>query len=199
MTTVSELTGSGQGRKRRSDARRSAAAVLDAAVAVLGQRPEASVEEIAAAAGVTRQTVYAHHPSRQALREAVIDRITEEFLAAVAAARLEEDTATEALVRWLDTAWRVMERYPLLLHPSAAEGASDRSLERHLPVLDQLRRLVRRGQHAGEFDPDQPIDWLLAATVALGHAAGEEVAAGRMSARQAAEQLRTSVLRLYRH
>ena len=50
-------------RRQRSDAVRSRTAVVDAAVDLLGRQPGASVEEIATAAGVTRQTVYAHHPS----------------------------------------------------------------------------------------------------------------------------------------
>ena len=44
----------------RADAERSIAAILDAAVQVLADRPEAGMGEIAKAAGVARQTVYAH-------------------------------------------------------------------------------------------------------------------------------------------
>ena len=44
----------------RADAERSIAAILDAAVQVLAARPDAGMGEIAKAAGVARQTVYAH-------------------------------------------------------------------------------------------------------------------------------------------
>jgi AcrR family transcriptional regulator len=40
------------------DAERSISAILDAASRVLGERPDASVEDIAKAAGISRQTVY---------------------------------------------------------------------------------------------------------------------------------------------
>ncbi|HEY5985230.1 MAG TPA: helix-turn-helix domain-containing protein, partial [Streptosporangiaceae bacterium] len=60
-------------RRQRSDARQSVAAVLDAAIRTLGERPGASMDEIARAAGVSRQTVYAHFPSRDTLIDAVIE------------------------------------------------------------------------------------------------------------------------------
>ncbi|MGR6999045.1 helix-turn-helix domain-containing protein [Yinghuangia aomiensis] len=53
-------------RRRRADAQRSIDAILDAARRLLGDRLDVGMEDIAAAAGVTRQTVYAHFPSRDA-------------------------------------------------------------------------------------------------------------------------------------
>jgi AcrR family transcriptional regulator len=60
--------------RRRADAERNIAAILDAAVELLGERPDSSMAEIAAAAGVARQTVYAHYDSREALLAAVAER-----------------------------------------------------------------------------------------------------------------------------
>jgi AcrR family transcriptional regulator len=194
---VSEEIGEGRRRRRRADAYRSAAAVLDAAVRVLGKRPEAGMEEVATAAGVTRQTVYAHFPSRQALLDAVIEQITVEVVAAIDAANLNAGSATEALMRWLDTSWHILERYPLLTHPSVAVTDPQESHERHKPISGRLHQLICRGQDAGEFDRELSPGWLLAATMALGHAAGDEVAAGRLTSMQAGAALRRSVLRLY--
>ncbi|MBB5963559.1 helix-turn-helix domain-containing protein [Planomonospora venezuelensis] len=194
---MSEKTGEGR-RRRRADAHRSAAAVLDAAVRVLGRRPEAGLEEVATAAGVTRQTVYAHFPSRRVLLDAVMDRITAEVVAAIVAADLDAGSAADALMRWLDTSWRIFERYPLLMHPSVAVTDPAESRERHRPINDRLHRLICRGQDTGEFDRVLSPAWLLTATMALGHAAGDEVAAGRLTSAQAGAALRRSVLRLYR-
>ncbi len=194
MDNVSEISGARR-RRRRSDAERSAAAVLNAAVEVLGRHPDAKLEQVAATAGVTRQTVYAHYPSRPLLVAAVIGRITDEAVAALDAADISSDTATGALRRWLDVTWRLFRRYPLLLHPSAGDAAD--SAHQHAPVTERLGRLIRRGQEAGEFDDSLDPAWLITATVALGHAAGNEVAAGRMPAAQAPKALRHSILRLY--
>jgi AcrR family transcriptional regulator len=196
LDNVSEIAGARR-RRRRSDAERSAAAVLDAAVQVLGRQPDAKVEQVAAAAGVTRQTVYAHYPSRPQLVAAVIDHITVEAVAALDAADGDGGTAGEALLCWLDVTWKLFDRYPLLLHPSATAADPADSDRRHAPVIERLESLIRRGQAAGEFDGALSPAWLVAAAIALGHAAGGEVAAGRMTTAQAAAVLSHSILRVY--
>ncbi|OEV21023.1 TetR family transcriptional regulator, partial [Streptomyces nanshensis] len=80
-------------RTRRADARRSRASILDAAIRLLNERPDASVEAVATAAGVTRQTVYAHFPSRERLLAATLDRLTERTAAAMAAAEPDSGPA----------------------------------------------------------------------------------------------------------
>lgn len=196
MTSMSDFTAS-PGRRRRSDAERSVSAIIDAAHALLGEHPDATIADIAAAAGVTRQTVYAHYPSRDALLAAVIDRATDDAVAAIDSARLDEGPATEALIRFLDVGWTTLDRYPLLLSlpTTATDPQTDR--DRHAPVVARLHRLIRRGQESGEFDPHQEPVWLLAATIALGHAAGEQVASGTMAADNAIRTLKRSVLRLF--
>jgi AcrR family transcriptional regulator len=54
-------------RAPRSDAAKNRAALLDAARAELNRDPDASLDVIAAAAGLTRRAVYGHFPSRDAL------------------------------------------------------------------------------------------------------------------------------------
>ncbi len=72
--------------------------ILDAAVQLVGERPDAGLEAIAAA-GVMRQTVYTHYPSREQLLAAVVDRVTEEVVAAMDAAEPDAGTAVDALLR----------------------------------------------------------------------------------------------------
>lgn len=210
MTSVSEIS---RERRRRADAERSIAAILDAATTVLGQSPAASVEQIASAAGVTRQTVYAHFPTREALLAAVIDRITTETAARLEAIDADRGPAMSALRRWLDTAWEILDRYPVLLIADATtaepalrtpdqvttpvrDEARTDDYERHLPIMDSLLRIIRRGQRSGEFDKKASPAWFVAAIIALGHAAGQEVAAGRMSYEAAGRAFRQSALRV---
>jgi AcrR family transcriptional regulator len=184
-------------RPRRADARRSEAAILDAAIRLLDERPDASVEAIAAAADVTRQTVYAHFPSRERLLAAVVDRLTAETLAELDAADLDTGPATDALLRLLDAATRVVARHPVLWrHLGALPVTPQEDRERHAPVTERLERVIGRGQRAGEFDDRLPTDWLVAVVIRLGHAASEERDAGRLGAEEADEVLRTSLLRI---
>lgn len=189
------MSESSPARRRRSDAERSRAAILDAAAQVLGERPEASIEEIAEAAGVTRQTVYAHYVSREALLRAVVDRATDEVVAAMDAAEPDTGPAPAALGRLLDASWQAVARYPALFR--ATPLSQQESDELHVPIVERFERVIRRGRRRGEFDRELPADWLLAATIGLAHAAGEQVGAGRMKPDKAADALRRTIARVY--
>ncbi|MBF6238206.1 TetR family transcriptional regulator [Nocardia otitidiscaviarum] len=180
--------------RRRADAERSRTAILDAATRLLAERPDAGLAAVAAAAGVTRQTIYAHFSSREELLAAVVERTTAATVAAMAAADLDSGSAVDALLRILDVGWRAFEAHPTL--QLIAPTAPEESRELHNPVLDHLLPLLRRGQRQGEFDSAATPEWLAAAIVALSHAAGAEVTAGRMDQPAAERALRRSVLRL---
>ncbi|MGP4023064.1 TetR/AcrR family transcriptional regulator [Actinomadura sp. 3N407] len=192
-----QSTSASRARRRRADADRSRTAILNAAAQVLGEQPDASLEDIAKAAALTRQTVYAHYASREELISAVIDHVTEEVVAAMDAIGIPDDQPAEgALVRLLDASWRAADRYPLLRRAQPARPQKAHDL--HRPIFDRLSRVIRRGQHTGEFGSQLPLHWLLAAIVALAHAAAEEVAAQRMTAEDARAVLSDSALRILR-
>ncbi|WP_069165571.1 TetR/AcrR family transcriptional regulator [Nocardia altamirensis] len=182
--------------KRRADAERSRADILDAATRLLADRPDVGMAAIATEAGVTRQTVYAHFASRDELLHAVIDHTTRRAIAAMDAADLDSGTATDALLRMLDVGWQFFRKSPGPDQLGAFAPRRDR--ERHVPVEDRLLKLIRRGQRAGEFDSAAAPEWLVAAIIAVSHAAGEQVRADLMSIPQAQKTLRRTVLRLIR-
>jgi AcrR family transcriptional regulator len=181
-------------RRQRSDARHSIAAILQAAIQTLNQDPRASIEDIARAAGVSRQTVYAHFPTREALLDAIIERATTEVSAAFDAAGLDEASPAVALVRLLDAGWQVTARYPFVWHLPAVSPERDAS--RHAPVLNRMVELIRHGQDSGDLDATLPPGWLLTASLAVGRAAEEEVKAGRMTIEEATYAVHHSFLRL---
>src|ERR1044072_5100263 len=109
---------------RRSDAQRSRLSILDAAVELLNAPSDPSLEAIAAAAGVTRQTVYAPFPSREALLAAVLDRVTDEAMAELDAVDLDAGPATDALLRLLDASSRVAARHALLFQRATTVAVS---------------------------------------------------------------------------
>ncbi|QYG91402.1 TetR/AcrR family transcriptional regulator [Iamia sp. SCSIO 61187] len=181
---------------RRADAERNVAAILDAAVAVLGQEPGAGIAEVARAAGVTRQTVYAHFGDRGGLVGAAVDRTAQQMAETVAALALDEGPVVDALARYLDAGWEGFERHPHLLEAMTSSLGPGPTDEAHAAAVAPLRRLVRRGQRSGELDDRLDVGWAVAAIAALAHATGGEVAAGRMSGRRARAALHDGVLRL---
>lgn len=155
------------------------------------------MDEIAAAAGVTRQTIYAHYPTRHALLQAVTQHVTAETARDLGNLELDRGSATEALQRWLEASWALLERYPVLLTPAIVTSGPD-VVQAHEPVTAGLLRVIDRGRRRREFDRTMPTMWYVAAIIALGHAAGQEVATSRMTTTQAGAAFRDSTLRICR-
>lgn len=179
-------------RRRRSDDRQSV--VLDAAIRTLAERPDASMDEIARAAGVSRQTVYAHFPSREVLIDTVTEQASAEFSALFDSLELDHVPPAQALTRLLEVGWQVAGRYPFLWWQPAVSSAKDE--ERHGPIIERMVDIVRRGQASGDFDASVPAQWLMSAILALGRVTEDEVKAGRMTIDQATTAIQQGVLRL---
>ena len=182
-------------RRHRADARRSIEAILNAARVVLGERPDASMEEIAGMAGVTRQTVYAHFPSRDALVAALVEVAAAEYAALLDDAGLDTSPPVEALARFLSAGWRFLDRYPLLMTATAARIPRPER-DPHDVVPPRLERVIRRGQRTGDFDPSLSAAWLAAATLGVQHTAAAQVANGQLTAHDAEALCLESTLRL---
>ena len=168
-------------KRRRADAERSIASIVDAAVEAFSRRPDVNMTEIASAAGVGRVTLYAHFPSRDALLEAAIEAAVAHASTAIDAADLDEGSAVRALGRLVRSGWSSIERYQGLLAVSSHVPPS-RLRSHHAGVLTRIERLVARGQAGGEFRTDLPTAWLVTVCYSLFHAAANEVRDGRLDA-----------------
>jgi AcrR family transcriptional regulator len=182
-------------RRRRSDARRSIEAIRGAARVLLGERPDATMEDIAAAAGVTRQTVYAHFPSRDALLAALVSAAAAEYDAMLDDAGLDTSPPLEALTLFLGAGWRLLEHNPFVANAGLA-GIPRPTPDPHAVVPLRLERLLRRGQQAGDFDPAVPAPWLTAAVFGLQHTAAYQVTSGALPLAEAEALCLDSTLRL---
>ena len=89
----------------RKVATRNVEAILDAAEELLRQEGHATISAVAAQAGVSRVTVYAHFPTWEALLEAAVERAVLRTVAALEAASPAEGLAAEALERVLAAGW----------------------------------------------------------------------------------------------
>jgi AcrR family transcriptional regulator len=180
-------------RRRRADAERSEASILDAAADALAGDSEASMAEIARRAGVVRATVYVHFPTREALIAAVTERAMSEVVEVIVAAEPERGDPAEALRRVVTEAWRTLGRYHALV--AINTQLPDAELhQRHGAVFDALESLIERGQQAGAFRTEVPIAWHLSMLVTLIHAASAELRSGRLPAEQIESALVATVL-----
>src|SRR5688500_18138186 len=131
--------------RRRADAERSIARILDAAVDALGDDQDASMAAIARRAGVVRATIYVHFPTREELLAAVTERALAEASAAIEAAEPDRGDPVDALARVVTATWRTLGRYHALIAINTSEQGHEELHGRHGPVLGGLVPLIERG------------------------------------------------------
>jgi TetR/AcrR family transcriptional regulator, mexCD-oprJ operon repressor len=180
--------------RRRADAERSIARILDAAVDALGEDQEASMSEIARRAGVVRATIYVHFPTREALLEAVTERAFGEVAGVITAAEPERGEPADALARVVAATWRTLGRYHALIAVNTGAQTHEELHHRHASVLGTLLPLVERGQADGVFRTDVPAGWHLAMVMALIHAGSAELQARRVPEANAEAALVATIL-----
>src|SRR3954466_5541643 len=180
--------------RRRADAERSIARILDAAVDALADDPDASMAEIARRAGGVRATIYVHFPTREALLEAVTHRAIAEVAHVIEAAEPHRGHPADALARVVAASWRRLGRYHALVAINTHQHGHDELRERHSSVLGALDPLIERGQADGSFRADVPVTWHLSMVMALIHAASGELSARRVTAADAGPALVATVL-----
>jgi AcrR family transcriptional regulator len=152
--------------------------------------------QTATTAGVTRQTVYAHFPSRDALIAALLHAVGVETVAAMEAAHLDTVPPADALRRYLDIGWQLIRGYPFLLGPALAQNPEPGDSAAHQAGTALLEQVIQRGQRDGDFDRAFPADWLAVAIVGLVRTGAEQFIAGRLTTSQAAALALDSALRL---
>ena len=181
-------------RRRRADAERSVAAILDAGLEALASDPDSSMSEIARRAGVVRATVYVHFPTRTDLLDAVMEHATAQVVEAMRGAEPHRGEPAEALERVLRATWRQLAQFHGLLALNAARLSVEELHRRHVPMLDQIEPLIERGQKEGVFRSDLPVAWHLAVVRAIVHAASAAIQGGRIAESEAEAAMLTTAI-----
>lgn len=177
----------------RADAQRNRAAIVRATLDALRRDPDASVADIAAAAGVGRMTLYGHFGTRAELVDAALTDVVERGDQTLAALDLDGDPR-EVLARLIDSSWMLVDQSRALLAAAQKELPPKRIRERHEKVEARVRALLERGQREGSFRSDLSVSWLLTTTHLVMHGAAEEVDAGRLAHDEAARYIRATLL-----
>ena len=182
---------------QQATAERNVAAILDAVENLLERRAQASISAVAAEAGVSRVTVYAHFPTGEALLEAAVERAVRQTMAALEGVGLDDGPPLQVLERMLAAAWRHLARYGAMAQAVAEQMSPEAVARTHQAAHAAIGALLARGQADGSFRTDLPATWLVTSTVALIHACADEVRAGRIVDGDAARILTVTVRDLF--
>jgi|SRR5690606_31362561 len=153
---------------RRRDAVANRQALLDAAAELLRQDPQASLDAIATAAGLTRRSVYGHFSSRDALLAELLERGAARISSALEGIR-HDNPATQIAVL-ASAIWRAIADIKLLVQMIVHSPLEALVGEAISPVREALFEAVERGCADGTFrqDQDPAITSLLIERTALG-------------------------------
>lgn len=177
---------------RRAVAERNAAGILDALERLAERGAAVNMAAIAAEAGVSRPTLYAHYRTLAEVVEAAAERVVGASAAAFEAARPQEGPADEALERMLEASWGRLAGIQGLTR-LASEHLPPGSVHRsHHALMAPLEALITRGQRDGVFRADLPAAWLRTLYFQLVHGAEEHAATYGVSRADALELLRTT-------
>src|SRR5215212_717021 len=106
--------------QRTSLRARVSAAIVEAAAGVIAARgPEASMADVADAAGVARATLYRYFPTRESLLEALTAEAAERAGDALDAARLDQVPIDEGVARTVRALLGVGDHFVVLARESA--------------------------------------------------------------------------------
>jgi TetR/AcrR family transcriptional regulator, mexCD-oprJ operon repressor len=165
----------------RADARRNIAAILEAATTCLARDPDASINDIAAAAGVGRMTLYGHFDSRAVLVATVAERAIASSEAELGSVDLTGDPAA-VLTRLLIASWRLTHRFGALVVAAETSLPPDTLRDAHEEPIKRVRTILRRGRREGCFRTDVPLEWQVTTIQSILHGASAAVHRGEFSA-----------------
>ena len=130
---------------------RVAAAIIDGAAQLFASDgDQASMNEVAEAAGVARATVYRYFPNREALLDELAQTAVRDVEARLTSARIDAVPPEEAVARAVRALTDMGSLFVVLTRERQRSGAEQ--LEHGL--VDPLRQLVERGQASGDIRDD---------------------------------------------
>jgi AcrR family transcriptional regulator len=136
---------------------RTAAAILDAAAHVFSEQgTAANLADVAAAAGVSRATLYRYYPNREALLKTLAAYALNELANRLNDAGLERATVTEAIQRLARALVTVGDRYAVLTGNQCPPDQADAERLVGAP----MRAVFERGIASGHLRPDLSTDVL---------------------------------------
>ncbi|MGW3864159.1 TetR/AcrR family transcriptional regulator, partial [Streptomyces sp. NPDC005047] len=162
----------------------------------LSRSSDASVVQIAQAAGVGRVTLYGHFPSREDLVEAALAHLLERGEEVLSGLDLTGEPK-QSLRDLIESSWLLIAQSGALLEAAQRVLPPGRIHELHAGPEQRVRELIVRGQAQGAFRDDLPVAWLASALHHVLKGAAADVRSGAMEPEQAPEFIAQITLAAY--
>jgi AcrR family transcriptional regulator len=137
--------------RRRADAIANRRAIIEAAMTVLADTPNATLADIAAAANLARRTVYLHFSSRDELVLAAARDIGEQIAARVAATP-DSDEPLHTLAQFVHANSSAVAQLHRLAGLTAVTGAREELSAATEIVRERIAGLLHAAQQRGDLD-----------------------------------------------
>lgn len=178
---------------RRAIADRNRTAILDATERLLAQRSALSMAAVAAEAGVSRPTLYAHFKTLADILEAAVRRAVERSIAAITATEPDVGSADQALGRMLEASWSHLATLDALARGAAEHLPAEHLHRSHAPLMALTVEVIERGQREGTFRTDLPAAWLVTVYYSLIHGADDLTRSHDMGRSDVLAMLKTTI------
>jgi AcrR family transcriptional regulator len=119
-----------------------------------GEKPDASLDDVAKASGVVRRTVYGHFAGRGALLRAIADQAAADVTAALGRTAWDGLAPDEALARFATAVWGVADRFRFFRTVDSHSDTGARELM--APAGRIAVEIIAAGQQDGTFADDVP-------------------------------------------
>ncbi|MGW0771964.1 TetR/AcrR family transcriptional regulator [Streptomyces sp. NPDC002676] len=164
--------------------RTDAAEVLDSAIPVLAKDRAASMQVIAARAGISRATLVRLFPTRKLLVQAMAEKILDDCDRVLDQAEADAAPMEQVLAALVAEYTPFAELWSLVYVEPDVSGLPEAST-RAKAIFIRTVKLMERGQNSGLLRNDMPATWLASTFCGLAETAWELTLEGHMGARQA--------------
>jgi hypothetical protein len=181
--------------RRRADAERNIETILASTQELLSHGTLPSMSEVATASGIGRVTLSTRTspPARCWSRRSCGGPSS----TPTRHCRRWRWTTTHRRRHWRGSSgksWPILDRHRKIRTVALAAIGPHALREHHDAVFRHVEQLIVRGQQAGVFRTDQPLEWLVATFYAVLHAAADEADPGRLQSEAAPDLLIATLL-----
>lgn len=167
-------------------------AIKEAGINVLLSNPDASMSEIAKAAGVGRATLYRHYKTRNMLMQTLARKCLEETDTLLKPLESQNIKGKLALETSIDLLMPMANRFRFLMNLWLVTASDPAAIQIYKRQLRGLGKLVTQAQNDGEISSELSNVWVVSLFDSLLNSAWQLIEQGKITPRDAAVAFKKS-------